>query len=88
MDELESLLFNSFIAAIRHTLRLVWALVRPILPDLTRSAFSLLRFPLTWTGALITALWVLTDHGLTASLVAVAAIVAAFVTALLRPGLR
>ncbi len=86
--ELEAYLVGSFMFAIRLGLKLAWAVLRPILPDLIRAVFSLLRYPVTWTAIFITALWVLTDHGIAASLVAVAAIAAALAAVLLRPGLR
>ena len=88
MDELESFLFHSFMFPIRLTLKLAWAVLRPILPDLIKAVFTLLCFPVTWTVILITTLWVFTDHSVAASTVAAAAIIASFVTAFLRPGLR
>jgi len=88
LDGFEEFLFQSFMRAIMLTVRLIWALLRPIVPDLLHGLVSLLTYPVSWPVILVVVLWVFTDHSLAPSLVALAALVAVFAAVLLRPGLR
>jgi len=84
-DELEQLLFHTFMLVIRIGMKVTWALLRPALPDIIRGVLTLLIYPLSWSVMSIAALWAFTDHTLIPSLVAAAALVTVFMSVALRP---
>ena len=89
-DELEHFLFQSFMLSIRLALHLAWAILRPLLPIILGFLFRLLSQPLSWPFLVIGGLWLHSDHGMLASILAVVATVSATVVMvfIVRSGLR
>lgn len=90
LDEFEHFLFQSFMLVLRLTLQLAWAILRPLLPIILDSLFRLLTQPLSWPFLLIAGLWLHSDHGLLASILAIVSTVSTSMLTVLviRSGVR